>query len=281
MLRSAALVLAALTALAACSSAPPGTRPERPDVVVGATSTVQDSGLLEALVPDFERRTGYRVRTSIGGTNATLALARTGDVDVVLVHEPAQELAFVQSGFAKRRLLVMYNDFILVGPPSDPAAIKGRPLEDAFRAIAAAGTTFISRSDGSGTDVAEKNVWARIGIRPAAPWYIETGVGQGQSLIVASERRGYILTDRGTFFGRRSALSLDVLVEPSPRVPNIYHVITLDAARSPRVNAAGGDAWADYLVSAAGQRLIGEFGQATFGAPLFIPAAGQDEARLH
>ncbi len=274
------ILLVFVAATVACGGSATATRPERADLIVGATTTVQDSGLLDALVPDFERRTGYRVRTSIGATNATLALASKGDVDVVLVHEPAQELDFVQSGFAKRRLLVMYNDFILVGPPTDPARIKGRSLDDAFRAIAAVGATFISRSDRSGTDVAEKNTWTRLGIRPA-PWYVETGVGQGQSLIIASERRAYILTDRGTFFGRKNTLALDVLVEPSPRLPNIYHVITLDPARLPRVNAAGGDAWAEYLVSSPGQRLIQEFGQATFGVELFFPAAGQDEARLH
>ncbi len=267
--------------MVACGAPGTAARPQRTDVIVGATTTAQDSGLLDALVPDFERRTGYRVRTSIGGTNATLGLAGRGDVDVILVHEPAQEQAFVQSGFTKRRVLVMYNDFILVGPPADPAKIKSRSLDDAFRAISATGATFISRGDRSGTDVAEKNTWARLGIRPAAPWYIETGVGQGQSLIVASERKGYILTDRGTFFGRKNTLALDVLVEPLPRLPNIYHVITLDPGRLPKVNAAGGDAWADYLVSAAGQRLIGEFGKATYGAALFFPAAGQDEANLH
>lgn len=275
-----ALGIAIVVVVGACGGSPSVTRPARPDVVVGATTTIQDSGLLDALVPDFERRTGYRVRTSIGGTNATLTLAAKGDVDVVLVHEPEQELAFMQHGFGKIRLLVMYNDFILVGPAADPAGTKGRPLDQAFRAIASVGATFITRSDGSGTDVAEKSVWSRIGITPGA-WYVQTGVGQGQSLIVASERRGYILTDRGTFLGRSGALALDVLVEPSPRVPNIYHVITLDPSRFPRLNAAGGEAWADYLVSPAGQRLIGEFRGATLGAQLFVPAAGQDEARLH
>ena len=264
----------AAAVLAGCGPA------QRGDVRLGATTTVQDSGLLDALVADFERRTGVRVRATVQGTGAVLDIAKRGDVDVVLVHEPAQELAFMASGFGRRRDLIMYNDFILVGPPSDPAGAKGKTIEDAFRAIAAAQAPFISRGDRSGTDVAERSIWPRAGIAPAPPWYAESGVGQGQSLVVASERKAYILTDRGTFFGSKASLALDVIVEPQPRLLNLYHAIAVDPAKAPNANAAAADAWIAYLLSADGQRLIGDFGRDRFGLALFVPAAGKDEREL-
>lgn len=246
-------------------------------VRLGATTTVQDSGLLDALVADFGRRTGRTVRASVQGTGAILGLARKGDVDLVLVHEPAQEMELMREGYGARRLIVMYNDFVLVGPPGDPAAVRGRSIEDAFRAISGSGAAFISRGDRSGTDLAEKAIWARAGLRPRAPWYVESGVGQGQSLVVASERRAYMLTDRGTFLVSSARLDLAILVEPRPPLPNVYHAITLDPLRVPAADRAAADAFVGYLVSAEGQKLIGSFGRERFGAPLFIPAAGRNE----
>ncbi len=254
--------------------------PARGDLRLGTTTTVQDSGLLDALVADFEKRSGYDVRATVQGTGATLSSARRGDVDVVLTHEPQQELALMSEGYGRRRELVMYNDFILVGPPADPARVKGKPIDDAFRAIASARAAFISRGDRSGTDVAEKAVWQRAGIAPAAPWYVESGVGQGQSLVVASERRAYVVTDRGTFFGRRSTLALEVMVEPQPRLLNLYHVIAIDPAKAPGARAAAADAWTEYLLSEDAQRLIAEFGADRFGVALFVPAAGKKEGDL-
>jgi tungstate transport system substrate-binding protein len=250
---------------------PQGTRG---DLVVGMGTTIQDSGLLDPLVADFTARSGIRVRTTVQGTGAILDLARRGDVDAALVHEPEQERAFMAEGKGGRRHLVMYNGFILVGPPADPARARGGSIEDAFRAIAAARMTFVSRGDRSGTDVTEKGLWRRAGITPAAPWYVESGVGQFGSLQVASERRAYMLVDRGTFFGRRAALQLDVLVEPRPPIANLYHVITVRGAR----NEAAANAFADHLLGADGQRLIEAFGRDRFGTSLFSPAAGRDEA---
>lgn len=251
----------------------------RSDVRLGATTTIQDSGLLDALAADFERRTGRRVRATVQGTGAVLNIARRGDVDVVFVHEPAQELAFVNEGYGGRRELVMYNDFVLVGPPGDPAGTKGKTIEDAFLAIAGH-ATFISRGDRSGTDVTEKAIWARAGVRLAGPWYVESGVGQGQSLVVASERKAYVLTDRGTFLSRRSALALEVMVVPEPRLLNLYHVIAVSPAKVPAANAEAANAWIGYVTSPEAQRLIGEFGTEHFGDPLFFPAAGKDERDL-
>lgn len=260
--------------LVACGQ--PGRVGERP-VRLGATTSVQDSGLLDALTADFERRSGRKVRASVQGTGAILGLARRGDVDVVLVHEPSQELELMRDGYGARRVTVMYNDFVLAGPPSDPAGVRGRPIEAAFRAIAELGSTFVSRGDRSGTDLAEKAIWARAGLRPRGPWYVESGVGQGQSLVVTSERRAYMLTDRGTFLVSRARLDLAILVEPSPRLTNVYHAITLDPVKVPNADHAAAEAFVGYLISAEGQELIGSFGRERFGIPLFVPAAGRDE----
>lgn len=270
-----ALWLAVSLALVACGQ--PGRVAERP-VRLGATTTVQDSGLLDALVADFERRTGRQVRASIQGTGAILGLARRGDVDVVLVHEPSQELELMRDGYGARRVIVMSNDFVLAGPPGDPAGVTGRSIDEAFRAIAEHGSTFISRGDRSGTDVAEKAIWVRAGLRPRAPWYLESGVGQGQSLVVASERRAYMLTDRGTFLVSRAKLDLTILVEPRPSLPNVYHAITLDPVRVPAADRAAAEAFVGYLVSTEGQELIRSFGRERFGTPPFVPAAGRDES---
>ncbi|MGI8878526.1 MAG: substrate-binding domain-containing protein [Candidatus Limnocylindria bacterium] len=264
-------------ALAACG---PADRRSDGPVRLGVTTTVQDSGLLDALVADFERRSGRKVRASVQGTGAVLSLARRGDVDVVLVHEPAQELEFMRDGYGAQRVLVMYNDFVLVGPPGDPARVKGRTIVDAFRAIAESGATFISRGDRSGTDVTEKSIWARVGLRTRPPWYVESGVGQGQSLVVASERRGYMITDRGTFVGRSATLDLVIVVEPLPRLPNVYHSITLDPTKVPAADRVAADSFVAYLLSPGGQQLIGGFGRDRFGTPLFIPAAGLAEGSL-
>lgn len=247
---------------------------------LGASTTIQDSALLDALVADFERRSGRRVRATVQGTGAILNVARKGDVDVVFVHEPVQELAFMSEGFGRRRELVMYNDFVLVGPPSDPAGTRGRTIADAYRAIGAAGATFITRGDRSGTDVMERSLWTRAGVTPERPWYVESGVGQAQSLVVASERRAYTLTDRGTFLSVKASLALEMMVEPRPRLLNLYHAIAVDPVKAPNADRGAADAWIDYLVSADAQRLIGDFGRERFGAPLFEPAAGKDEREL-
>ena len=277
----AGLLAAACGATAPSSGASTGASSpaagSRGEVVVGVGTTIQDSGLLDPLVADFERRSGYRVRATAQGTAAILSLARKGDVDVAFVHEPELEKAFMAEGKGTERDLVMYNDFILVGPPADPARTKGVTIDEAFRRIAAAGATFVSRGDKSGTDVNEKAIWRRVAITPAAPWYLESGVGQYQSLVVASERRAYMLVDRGTFFGRRSTLQLDVEIEPQPLIPNIYHVITVAGAKSQN----GAAAFAVYLTGPAGQALIGSFGKVAFGLAIFKPAAGQNEDSLH
>ena len=271
------LVLALI--LAACGGAtfPPGgtNAPAYPNLLLATTTSTQDSGLLDVLIPDFEKRTGYKVKTSAVGTGQALAIAERGDADVALVHAPSLELDFMAKGAGSRRLLVFHNDFIVVGPTDDPAHAKGKSAFDALRAIASAQATFISRGDNSGTDVLEKSLWKQIAITPQKPWYLEAGVGMGQTLTVASEKRAYTITDRGTYLARREALQLTIVVDKDPPLLNVYHVITVNADRFPRVNKAGADAFADYLVSAEAQQIVGAFGVEKFGQPLFFPDAGK------
>lgn len=258
--------------LALLSCAPAGGSRE---VLLATTTSFQDSGLLDVLVADFERRTGHRVKAAAVGSGQAIAMGERGDVDVVFAHSPKLEQEFMARGFGARRLLVMHNDFVIVGPPEDPAGIRGRETFDAFRVIAAARATFVSRDDRSGTDIFEKDLWRQVAITPQRPWYVEAGVGMGQTLVIASEKSAYTLTDRGTFLARRDPLRLAILVEKDPPLLNLYHVITVNTAHFPRANEAGANAFADYLVSPDAQHLIGGFGVERFGQPLFFPDAGK------
>ena len=271
----AALVATLLLASCAASAGP-----ERPEILLATTTSTQDSGLLDALIPDFEKRTGYRVKTTAVGTGAALAIGARGDADVVLVHAPSAEKPFMEAGNGTRRLLVMHNDFVLVGPPNDPASVRGMKVLDALRAIAQDGATFISRGDESGTHILEKALWKQAALQPGGDWYVEAATGMGQTLTIASEKRAYTIADRGTYLARRPALELAILVEKDPPLINIYHVITVNGGKFPRVNSAGADAFADFLVSPEAQKTIGEFGVEKFGEPLFFPDAGKREEDL-
>jgi len=259
------------------AAASPSPSPARPDLLLATTTSTQDSGLLDVLIPDFEKKTGYKVKTSAVGTGAALAIGARGDADVVLVHAASLEKTFMADGNGERRLFVMHNDFIVVGPPSDPAGIKGKSALDALRAIAAAQATFISRGDNSGTDVLEKSLWKQANITPTKPWYVESGTGMGQTLQIASEKKAYLITDRGTFLSQKSHLTLDILNQGDPPLLNYYHVITVNPKKFPKVNIAGANAFADYLVAPETQKLIGGFGVDKYGAPLFFPDAGKPD----
>lgn len=246
---------------------------ERRDVLLATTTSFQDSGLLDELVADFGLKTGYRIRATAVGSGAAIALGTKGDADVVVAHSEAAEQQFMAEGHGDRRLRIMHNDFLVLGPPRDPAGARGRPTLDAFRAIAAARATFYSRGDRSGTDVFEKELWRKAGITPSPPWYIEAATGMGQLLQIASEKRAYTVADRGTYLSRRSGLELDILAEKEPPLFNYYHVMTVSPAKHPGVNAAGAKAFADYLVSPETQRRIARFGVDRYGEPLFYPDA--------
>ncbi|MGH2500645.1 MAG: substrate-binding domain-containing protein, partial [Candidatus Limnocylindria bacterium] len=268
---------------AACAADRAGgaaSRPERPDVLLATTTSFQDSGLLDVLVADFERATGYRIRATAVGSGAAIALGARGDADVVFAHSREAEERFMAAGHGERRLLVMHNDFVIVGPAADPAGIKGDRALEAVRAIAAARATFVSRGDESGTHVFERGLWQQAGIAPSGDWYLEAATGMGQTLQIASEKSAYALTDRGTYLARRATVALAVLVERDPPLVNPYHVMTVSAARFPRVNAAGANAFADYLVSPQTQGLIAAFGVDRYGEPLFVADAGKQLEEL-
>ena len=263
------------TVVSPTPTAPPS--PARPDLLLSTTTSTQDSGLLDVLIPDFEKKTGYKVKTSAVGTGAALAIGARGDADVVLVHAASLELDFMKQGNGDRRLFIMHNDFIVLGPPADPAKAKGKPVLDALKAIAAAQSTFISRGDNSGTDVLEKALWKQAGITPAKPWYVEAATGMGQTLQIASEKNGYTISDRATYLARKATVQLALLNDGDPPLLNYYHVITVNPAKFPKVNNAGANAFADYLINPDTQKIIGAFGVDKYGAPLFFPDAGKPD----
>jgi tungstate transport system substrate-binding protein len=274
-----ALLLVGCTAPAtqAPASFSPSPSPARPDLLLATTTSTQDSGLLDALIPDFEKKTGYKVKTSAVGTGAALAIGARGDADVVLVHAPSLEADFMNQGNGDRRLFVMHNDFIVVGPRSDPAQLKGKMVLDALKAVAAAHATFISRGDNSGTDVLEKSLWKQAGVTPARPWYVEAATGMGQTLQIASEKNAYTITDRATYLSQKAHLQLDIVNGGDPPLLNYYHVITVNPTKFPKVNNAGANAFADYLVNPDTQKLIASFGVDKFGQELFFPDAGKPD----
>ena len=250
-------------------------------VIVSTTTSTQDSGLLDMLVPIFERKTGYTVKTASVGTGQALALAARGEADVVLVHAPTLEKKYVAEGKLSNRRLVMYNDFVIAGPDTDPAKIKGeKTAAAALKKIAGAGARFVSRGDRSGTHILEQDLWKRAEVTPAASWYIESGQGMGATLGIANDRGAYVLTDRATLmaFGRRAALS--IFVEGDRPLLNVYAVMEINPANGPRVNVAGGKAFADFMVAPETQAVIKTFGVDKYGQPLFVPIAGKKEEDL-
>ena len=274
--------LAALVGVLLLASAAPAVDAQagRSELVLLTTTTTQDSGILTILVDAFEKR-GYRVKTIVAGSGDILKQGARGEGDVLLTHSPQAEKAWMQEGNGTSRRLVMYNDFIIVGPPDDPAHIKGVSATEALQNIAAKPALFISRGDQSGTHVRELSLWQRLGLNPKGqPWYRETGQGQALTMDVASHQRAYALTDRGTFLVHAQRLDLVVLVEHDPLLRNIYHVMPVNPQKFPKVNAPAAQAFADFLVSEAGQRLIGDFGIAQYGQSLFTPAAHRSEAEL-
>jgi tungstate transport system substrate-binding protein len=261
--------------------APAGAQTPASTVVLSTTTSTQDSGLLDVLVPVFERQSGLTLKPVSVGTGQALALAARGEADVVLVHAPALEKKYVAEGTLLNRRLVMYNDFIVVGPESDPAKIRGEPRAAAALArIAAAGARFVSRGDKSGTHLLEQALWKQAGVTPAAPWYIESGQGMGATLGIADDRRAYTLTDRATYLALSRRLALATLVEGDRALFNVYAVMEVNPANGPRVNAAGGRAFADFMVAPATQALIRAFGVEKFGRPLFVPIAGKKDEDL-
>jgi tungstate transport system substrate-binding protein len=274
-MRRLSLPLVALLVLAPAARAQ---APGSTTVILSTTTSTQDSGLLDVLVPLFEKQTGYTVKTISVGTGQALALAGRGEADVTLAHAPAQEKKYVAEDKMRNRRLVMYNDFLLVGPESDPAKIRGeKSAVAALKKIAAAQARFVSRGDKSGTHSRELSLWKAAGLTPGTPWYIESGQGMGATLGIANDRQGYTLTDRATLLSFAKRVDLEPMVEGDKLLLNIYSVMEVNPANGPKVNAAGGKAFADFMLAPETQAVIKTFGVDKYGQALFVPIAGKKD----
>jgi tungstate transport system substrate-binding protein len=263
------------------AAAPVAAQAPRSPIIVSTTTSTQDSGLLDVLVPMFERQSGYTVRTIAIGTGQALALAGRGEADVVLAHAPALEKKYIEEGKMLNRRLVMYNDFVIIGPANDPAGVKSlTSAAQAMKAIAQTGSRFVSRGDKSGTHILEQSLWKLAGVEPAGSWYIEAGQGMGATLGIADDRNAYTLTDRGTYLAFQRRLRLPILLQGDKPLLNIYSVLEVNSANGPRVNSAGGKAFADFMVAPETQNAIKTFGIEKYGQPLFVPIAGTREEQV-
>jgi tungstate transport system substrate-binding protein len=266
--------LVALTSLAVAAPA----ASQAGQILLATTTSTRDAGLLDSLLPVFERQTGYSVKVIAVGSGQALAMGRRGDADLVLSHAPEAERALLDSGYFVRRRLVMHNEFVLVGPAADTAGVRAeRDPMAALRRIAERHARFVSRGDQSGTHQRELLLWKRVGGLPPGPgsdWYIESGQGMGATLLLADEKHAYTLTDMATYLAWRSKLELVPLVDGDSLLYNVYHVLELNPKTAPRANLTGGRALADFFVAPETQRMIGAFGKARFGRGLFVPDAG-------
>ncbi len=271
-------VLLAIVALLLVSSMT-SVQAQEKTIILATTTSTQDSGLLDVLLPVFEKKTGYFVKTIAVGSGQAMAMGQKGEADVLLVHSPAAEKKFVADGFGINRKIIMHNDYIIVGASEDPAKIKGtKSTPDAFKKIASAAALFMSRGDNSGTHAKEKDVWKAAGINPEGQkWYQQTGLGMGQTLNVANEKKGYTLADRGTYLSLKKNLKLDILMEGDAILLNVYHVIEVNPAKWPKANAPGAKAFSDFMVAKETQDMIRTYGVEKFGSPLFFPDAGKRE----
>lgn len=256
--------------------------PANPNIILATTTSTQDSGLLDVLVPMFEEQTGYTVQTIAVGSGEAMKMGEEGNADVLLVHAPASEVTFMDGGNGTDRFLVMHNDFIVVGPAADPAGVKGMTsVVDTFKAIYKTGALFITRGDDSGTHKKELALWKSAELDPAGQsWYTETGQGMGASMTVASEKEAYILADRATYLANKDNYRLEILVEGDNSLLNVYHVITVNQSKWEKTNYEGALAFAKFMTDPATQEVIGTFGVDKFGQPLFHPDADKTDADL-
>lgn len=264
------------TTIASATTATPIPRTNNPkNIILATTTSTQDSGLLDELIPRFEQQSGFHVKVVAVGSGAAIALGTRGEADIVLAHAPDSERQFVSSGNGIDRQLVMFNDFVLVGPPTNPAQVKGTAdILTAFKAIAQKQSTFISRGDNSGTDQLERKLWKAAGVnQEGQSWYVQSGTGMGQTLQIADQKQAYTISDRATFLAFKSRLTLTVLLEKDERLLNVYHVIVVNPDRFPQVNKAGAQAFSAFLLAPETQAFIKAFGQDKYGQSLFTPCA--------
>jgi tungstate transport system substrate-binding protein len=274
-----ALVLALASGV---SLLPAAAQPSTPELILATTTSTQDSGLLEVLVPEFQRQSGYVVKTISVGTGQAMALGERGEADVLLVHAPDSEKKWMEAGHGVDRKLVMYNDFVVVGPPDDPVSLAGASTAvDAMQKIAANGATFVSRGDNSGTHQLELKLWKDAGFDPKGQsWYQEAGQGMGAVLTIANEKEAYTITDRGTYLARKATLDLVVLAEGYQSFLNVYHVLVVNPEKGSHINVEGARAFADFMVAPGTQEIVRTFGADKLGQPLFFPAATLTDEQL-
>lgn len=272
----ATLLLSAAVVLPAQAETP---KPENPVLRMATTTSTDNSGLLKAILPVFQEKTGYEVQVIAVGTGKALKMGEDGDVDVVLVHAREAENKFVAEGHGDKRYGVMYNDFVLVGPESDPAGVKdSETAATALKKIALAKSVFVSRGDDSGTHKKEQELWATADIKPEGEWYREAGQGMGKVLQMAGELEAYTLTDRGTWLAYMDKSPSQIVLEGDETLFNPYGIIAVSAKKYPDINQAGAQALIDWLISEEGQQLIGDF--KINGKQLFIPNAGEEEEEM-
>jgi tungstate transport system substrate-binding protein len=274
--RAAAGVLAAaLMTLSACGgddddAAGASEPPDRGNLLLATTTSTRDAGLLDELLPRFERRSGCTVKTLAVGSGEAMELGERGDADVLLVHSPEDEEEFMAEGHGASREAVMHNDFVLLGPAADPARIgQAGDATEALTRIGEREAAFASRGDDSGTHAKELSLWEAAGIEPAGGWYVETGQGMGETLTIAGQKEAYTLSDRGTYLATDN-VDLELLVEGGEELPNPYHAIVVEAEG---VNRDCAQRFSDWITAPSTQRAIGSFGKAEYGEPLFVPDA--------
>ena len=279
------LMLSIIISLASCSAlaSPKNISPVKDNnqIILATTTSTQDSGLLDFLLPKFQGKSGFIVKTIAVGTGKALKMAEDGNADILLVHAPSAEKELVDNGYGIDRSLVMHNDFVIVGPPNDPAGISGMKLAiDAFQQILISNSPFVTRGDDSGTHKKELTFWIDIDDIPKGNQYLETGQGMAATLRIASEKDAYTLTDRATLLTNQDFVELAILVEGDNQLLNVYHVISVNPTIWPQVNYAGAQAFTSYLLAAETQALIGDFGVDLYDQPLFFPDAGKTDSEL-
>jgi tungstate transport system substrate-binding protein len=267
-------IVAAIILVMTTSPVFPGALNQK-NLILVTTTDIQDSGLLNLLIPLFEKQTGYAVKTEGVGSDQAISMGQKGEADVLLVNSPEADLKFMAEGSGVNRRAVMHSDFILVGPADDPVTVKmSKSAAVGFKKIALGSALFFSRGDDSETYAREKLLWKAAGVNPEGrSWYRSTGLGMRHTLNMADENRAYTLTDRKTYLAVRKNLTLDIVLQNDPQLLNVYHVMEVNSAKCPNVNAPGAKAFADFLVSEEIQKIIGAFGMDQSGAPLFFPDA--------
>jgi len=240
-------------------------------VILATTTSTRDSGLLDVLLPVFEKKTGYVVKTIAVGTGQSLAMGKRGDADIVMTHAPEAEKPLVDEGWLTHRVQFMHNDYVLVGPADDPARIAGvKGAAAALQQIAEVKATFVSRGDDSGTHKQERALWKAAGLSATGTWYVEAGQGMGATLRIASEKQGYTLTDRATYLSLQKTLGSQILLEGDPLLLNKYSVMLVNPAKHSKVNAEGAKALHKWLLTDEARAMIRDYGKDRFGQPLFF-----------